>query len=149
MKIARQSNLFINEKFFKSEEFYDIPIMGEAHVQVENKYTSPGDYHLGELIRNFKAQGTQSVNLRAIDNALSSEGILRGDYLTVDLLCKPRNNDVAAIKLGERIYIRKIFYDPQYVRLQSSNASVAPLIIDPKTPGFEILGKVIAVIREL
>ena len=86
---------------------------------------------------------------RAMDNALSSEGILRGDYLTVDLLTKPKNNDVAAMRLGERIYIRKIFYDPQYIRLQSPNVSVAPLIIDPKTPGFEILGKVIAVIREL
>jgi len=60
-----------------------------------------------------------------------------------------KNGDIAVVQLGYKIYIRKIFFEKKRVRLETDSGTPSPLIIDPATPGFEILGKVVTVIREL
>jgi SOS-response transcriptional repressor LexA len=130
-----------------NREFYDIPLLGE--VQVEMNTSTGGDYNIGELIKNFTKNDTRSLTLRAIDDGLASTGILTGDFLTVNIKAKLQNGDIAAIKLGDKIYIRKIYFENNFVRLETEGHSPSPFIIDIKTPGFEIIGKVITVIREL
>jgi len=129
------------------EEFYNIPLMGEVHL--ENEFGAGGDYSLGELIKNFRKQDTQSVTLRALDNGLSGDGIFYGDFLTIDLNSKPKNGTIAAVKLGPKLVIRKTYFDRNLIRLEATDSNSSPIIVDPKTPGFEILGKVHTVIREL
>ena len=131
----------------QDKEFYNIPLLGEVHL--ENNLGSGGDYSLGELIKNFRKKDTQSVTLRALDNGLSDDGIFYGDFLTVDLNSKPRNGDISAVKLGNKIIIRRTLFSGRFVRLEAADSSSSPIIVDPKTPGFEILGKVHTVIREL
>lgn len=129
------------------EEFYNIPLMGEVHL--ENDFGTGGDYSLGELIKNFRKHDTQSVTLRALDNGLSGDGIYYGDFLTVDLSSKPKNGTISAVKLGPKLVIRKIYFERNLIRLEATDSNSSPIIVDPKTPGFEILGKVHTVIREL
>ncbi|GEM_PF-1769010 len=128
-------------------EFYNIPLIGQVHV--ENEWGSGGDYSLGELIRNYKKNDTRYLTLRAADDGLSAVGILQGDFLTVEMNRKPRNGDIAAVRLGERVFIRKTYFERGLIRLETTDPSTAPLIVDAKTPGFELLGKVHTVIREL
>ncbi|HGY55661.1 MAG TPA: hypothetical protein ENK44_08175 [Caldithrix abyssi] len=143
-------NLFIKEDVFKSNEFYNIPLvedMGEVHV--DGPFNSGGNYNLGELIKNFRKKDTPFITVRSVDNGLSADGILQGDFLTVDLKARVRDGDIVAVKLGSRLFIRKKFTQKNLVRLETSGENSQPVIIDPKTPGFEIIGKVSAVIREL
>jgi SOS-response transcriptional repressor LexA len=60
-----------------------------------------------------------------------------------------KDGDIAVIRLGYKIYIRKIYFDKKRVRLETESGNPSPLIIDRETPGFEIVGKVVTVIREL
>ncbi|HHJ53116.1 MAG TPA: hypothetical protein ENJ89_07965 [Caldithrix abyssi] len=129
-----------------SPEFYSIPLIGEVHLEDE---WGPGDYSLGELIQNFRRKETRYLTLRAADDGLIDDGILPGDFLTVDFQTLPASGEIGAVQLGERIYVRKIFFQKKLVRLETSSANPSPLIIDPELPGFQILGKVITVIREL
>ena len=129
------------------EEFYNIPLLGE--VRLENDSGSGGDYTLGELIKNFHKTDTQSITLRALDNGLAGDGIFYGDFLTVDLNSKPNNGAIAAVILGPKLVIRKTYFERGLVRLESTDPGSNPIIVDPKTPGFEILGRVHTVIREL
>lgn len=148
MKSKSVTPLYLNEDLAPgTKDFYNIPLMGEVHF--EDDLGSGGDYSLGELIYNYRQTSSQTATLRALDNGLTEAGILYGDYLTVDLARKPRNGEIGAVKIGDRIYIRKIFYDRQFVRLETADGNSAPLIVDPKIPGFEILGKISTVIREL
>lgn len=148
MKSNSATPLFISGEITPgTKDFYNIPLMGEVHF--EDELGSGGDYSLGELIYNYRQTAAQTATLRALDNGLTEAGILYGDYLTVDLGRKPRNGEIGAVKLGERIYIRKLFYDRQYVRLETADGGSTPLIVDAKTPGFEVLGKISTVIREL
>ncbi len=129
------------------KEFYNIPLLGEVHL--EDTGGAGGNYSLGELIRNFRKHDQRTLTLRTLDNGLEGDGIFHGDYLTVNLNSKLRNSDIAAVRLGEKVIIRKIYFNNQFIRLETTDPFNAPLIVDSKTPGFEIIGKVHTVIREL
>ena len=128
-------------------EFYDIPIMGEAHLESESG--AGGNYSLGELIKNFRSRKTRSLTLRSLDDGLLEDGIFPGDFLTVDLAAKVKSGDIAAVKLGDKIYIRKTVFEKNFIRLEKGRSDNSPLIVDIKTPEFEIIGKISTVMREL
>lgn len=130
-----------------SHEFYNIPLMGQ--VRVENDFDTKGDYNIGELVNNIKNSDTRTISLKAMDDGLSTAGILYDDFLTVTLDTTLQDNDIAAVRLGSRIYIRKIFFEGNLIRLETAAAKSSPLIIESGAPGFEIIGKVTSVIREL
>jgi repressor LexA len=129
------------------KEFYNIPLFGEVKIADKNKTRT--DYDIGEVVTNLRNSASQSLNVRASDDALCRAGIFSGDFLTVHLNRQLKNGDIAVIQLGYKIYIRKIFFQKKHIRLETDSDTPSPLIIDPATPGFQILGKVITVIREL
>ncbi|HID39859.1 MAG TPA: hypothetical protein EYP36_10145 [Calditrichaeota bacterium] len=143
-------SISIKEEIFESDEFYSIPLvedMGEVHV--DGHFASSGNYNLGELIKNFRKKDTPFITVRSVDNGLAADGILRGDFLTVNLKARIQNGNIVAVKLGSRLFIRKKYSHKNLIRLETTGENTNPLIVDPKTPGFEIIGKVTAVIREL
>ncbi len=129
------------------DEFYGIPLIGEVHVEGDGGYH--GDYNIGEIITNIAQKTQKTISLQAADNALEHAGIYKDDFLTVSQNEKLKNGDIAVVKLGYRIYIRKIFFEQKHIRLETADRQPNPLIISMDTPGFEIIGKVVTVIREL
>jgi len=148
MKNPSNKNMFTIKPFTDhNHEFYNIPLLGQ--VRLDDPGQSAGNYSIGELINNIRQDDAQSISLQAIDDGLAAIGILRGDFLTV-MLNKPlKDNDIAVVLLGRRLYIRKIYFIRDLIRLETAAPRSSPLIIEPKTPGFEIIGKVTSVIREL
>lgn len=131
-----------------NHEFYQIPVIGEVHIHGD-EWDSPQHFSLGELIQNFKKEDRQTITVRALDNALTEAGILKNDLLTVNLKQYPRDGDIAAVKFGDKLFIRKIYFHKNYIRLDTSEANPSPVILDENTPDFHILGKVTMVVREL
>jgi len=143
----KPKEMIIKSSTTLDKEFYNIPLFGE--VRIDDKDNPRGDYDIGEIITNSRNSASQSINVRAADDALSRAGIFNGDFLTVHLNRQLKNGDIAVVQLGYKIYIRKIFFEKNRIRLETDSSTPSPLIIDPATPGFQILGKVITVIREL
>ncbi len=131
-----------------NHEFYQIPVIGEVHLH-EDEWNDSSQFSLGKQIQNFRKQDRQTITVRALDDALSGEGILRGDLLTVNLKERPHNGDIAAVTFGDKLFVRKIFFQNKFVRLDTSEEAESPLIVDAHTPDFLILGKVTMVVREL
>jgi SOS-response transcriptional repressor LexA len=129
------------------KEFYNIPLFGEVRIEPDGHFQ--GDYDLGEIITNSRKNEQESLNVRAADNGLSGAGIFKNDFLTVQLNIGLADGDIAVVKLGPKIYIRKIFFEKKHIRLETDSGTPSPFIIDRETPGFEIIGKVTTVIREL
>ena len=129
------------------QEFYDIPLLGQVRFDSSSGYG--GNYNLGELLNNFRKNTSHSVTMQAMDDGLSAKGILSGDFLSIDLQAPLKNSDICAIRLGYKTFIRKIFFEKNFIRFETGASDTSPLIIDPKTPGFDIIGKVTSVIREL
>ena len=130
-----------------NSEFYNIPLLGEVRLVFSE--TSRKPLSIGEIINNFRQTNSQTITMKAMDDGLTDAGILGGDYLTIDLHAAARDSDIVAVKIGYRIYVRKFFHERNLIRLETSSSTPSPLIVDPKIPGFEIIGKVVAIIREL
>ncbi len=129
-------------------EYYQIPVIGEVHLTEEDRKLL-SKFSLGELIQNFQQEDRDSFTVQAMDNALAGAGILKGDFLTINMLSRPHSGDIAAVKFGDRLFIRMIFFDKNYIRLETANETPTPIIIDEDTPNVTILGKVTMVVREL
>ncbi len=129
-------------------EFYQIPVLGEVHVH-HDEWNGSGSYSLGEMLQNFRKEDRQTITVRALDNALTEAGILQGDLLTIDLKQRLRDGDIVAVIFGEKLFIRKIYFHKNFIRLETSEESPSPIILDEKTPDFHLLGKVTMVVREL
>ena len=128
-------------------DFYQIPIIGEVridHTKFEGKGTD-----IGKLIQNIHKSESKIITVQATDDGLEKLNIFKNDFLNVSLMADVKNAEIGVVKLGYKIFVRKIFFEKNWIRLETDSKTNEPLIIDPKTPGFEIIGRVTAIIREL
>ena len=123
-----------------TSDFFNVPVLGMVRAGYPD--SAAGDYDLGDLVANFRKDHNHSITLEVLDNAMENAGILKGDFLTVDLSLRPHDGDIAVIKLGERFFIRKFYRQDKQIRLETASVPPSTLIIETKTPGFEVIGKV-------
>ena len=129
-----------------NSDFFNVPVLGMVRAGYPD--SAAGDYDLGDLVINYRKNHNDSVTLEVLDNAMEKAGILKGDFLTVNITSRPDNGDIAVVKLGERFFIRKFFRQDRQIRLETSTTTPSTLIIETKTPGFEIIGKVQSISRQ-
>ena len=139
------------DKFERSQpinkEFFEVPVLGSV-IPDDPDFTS-GKYELNELVNNYQKQGFTTFNFSILDNAMKNCGILKGDLLSVDFNIPLKDDDIAVFKIGEKILVRKYYRKNNLIRLETADDYPSHLVIEPSTPGFKILGKVVSVTREL
>ena len=145
--MAKRTNSNIKDLQPQNRDFFDVPLLGR--VRPNDRSHLKRDYNLSDLIKNFKKSDLKSITLEVLDDAMQKAGILKGDFLTVKLNLKPQNGDLAVVKLGTKIFLRKFYRQNHFIRLETANDAVVPLVVDEKTPDFEIIGKVISISRQL
>jgi len=129
------------------DEYFDIPLIGLLQP-VSSDYTK-GDYPLADLVTNRFIGDNNQVTLQVTDNAMINAGITKDDYLTIEVTPLLKDGDIAAIKLGERFYIRRFFREGARIRLETADAYPSMQVIETKTPGLFIIGKVVSITRKL
>jgi SOS-response transcriptional repressor LexA len=129
-----------------TRDFFNIPLLGMVRASMSSQ--SNEDYNLSELVSNFQNTDQYSITLEVLDNAMYKAGILKGDYLTIDLQSRPQNGDIVVVKLGERFFIRRCFLQQHLLRLETADEYPSSLVIEDNTPGFQIIGKVSSLSRQ-
>ena len=129
-----------------TQDYFDIPLLGM--VRLDHPSLSPGDYNLSELVSNFKNENSESVTLEVLDDAMHQAGIIKGDFLTIDLHTDPRDGDIVAVKLGERFYIRRYHKQGHRILLLTADSYLSSLVVEDNTPGFQVIGKVTSLSRQ-
>ena len=129
-----------------TRDYFDIPLLGM--VRVDHPSLSSGDYNLSELVSNFKNENNHSVTLEVLDDAMHQAGIIKGDFLTIDLHTHPCDGDIVAVKLGERFYIRRYHKQGHRILLLTADSYPSSLVVEDNTPGFLLFGKVISLSRQ-
>ena len=130
-----------------NKEFFDVPLLGMV-IPDDPDFTS-GKYELNELVNNYQNKNVNTFNFSILDDAMKNCGILKGDLLSVDFNIPLKDDDIAVFKIGEKILVRKFFRQSNLIRLETADDYPSHLVVEPNTPGFKILGKVISVTREL
>jgi SOS-response transcriptional repressor LexA len=129
-----------------TREFSNIPLIGMLNLTDAD---ADPEYQIGDSIRNFQTAGKEFVTLVINDNSMRQAGIIKGDYLTVNLNSNVQDGDLTVVRLGERLYVRQFFRQSStLIRLQTCDEFPAVLVIETKTPDFEIIGRVYSLSRQ-
>jgi SOS-response transcriptional repressor LexA len=131
----------------KKNDFYQIPLIGL--VQIKDNENNIKNYDLAELINNYPGKNNNRITLQVLDNAMIHAGIIQGDFVNIAINDKVKDGDIVVIALGVRIYIRRYYAEKYLIRLETEDKYHSPIVIDPKTPGLKLIGKVISITRQL
>jgi repressor LexA len=98
-----------------------------------------------ELTRNRENVYALRVKGTSMIDALINDG----DIVLMQYINSVENGDMAAVwlKADKEATLKKVFVEPQRVRLQPANSEMQPIYADPDN--VEIQGKVIAVLRQV
>jgi repressor LexA len=91
--------------------------------------------------------GDGLFSLKVIGDSMIGAGIFEGDYVVARQNEIPQKGDIIVAIIGDEATVKKYFPEKNQVRLEPANPSYGPIIVDNKTPGFYIAGKVVGLLR--
>ncbi|RMG68061.1 MAG: hypothetical protein D6715_03335 [Calditrichaeota bacterium] len=127
------------------EEFFRVP---RAEFLLENR-AALNRHSLGELVVNAPHSTDRRFTLPVEDDTMRGAGLQRGDVAVVQPGKEYREGELLAICLGERVLIRRFFLNGKRVRLETDPPAGKTIIVELDTPGFQILGRVVQLLREI
>ncbi|MDD4875747.1 MAG: transcriptional repressor LexA [Dehalococcoidales bacterium] len=115
------------------------PDTWDSTISAETLEVSEGLIQNREGIYALKVKGLSMVDALIND----------GDIVLMQYVNVVDNGEMAAIwlKAEREATLKKVYIEPDYIRLQPANSQMQPIYVDPEN--VEIQGKVIAVIRQL
>jgi len=124
-----------------------IPVLGEIAagnglIAEENIIKNWDPVSSGELPKHTFA-------LLVRGESMIEAGIFEGDIVFIDPNIKPRNGEIAAVLIEGEATIKYIFYENEHIILRPANKVMQKRIIEKNDPSLNILGKVIAMWRQL
>lgn len=125
----------------------DVPLIGRVAAGIPLLAVENVEGHV--RVDRSIASSEETFALRVRGDSMKEAGILEGDII----FAKPQNTagsgDIVVALLGEEATVK--FYRPQSDRicLEPANRYYSPIIIEKGTPGFQILGRVIGLMRKL
>lgn len=157
--LDRQGYIDRDPKVFRSIQLPDrkntvrVPLLGNIAagepipVPSSETWTSEAVETL-ELTEEL-AQGKEVYALRVKGLSMVDALIDDGDIVLMQLASTADNGDMVAawLKDKQEVTLKRLFREPQRIRLQPANSQMRPLYVNPEN--IEIQGRVIGVIRKL
>lgn len=125
----------------------DVPLIGRVAAGIPLLAVENVEGHV--RVDRSIAPSDETFALRVRGDSMKEAGILEGDII----FAKPQNTassgDIVVALLGEEATVK--FFRPQNDRicLEPANRYYSPIIVEKGTPGFQILGRVIGLMRKL
>lgn len=144
MKLKRKNKITAsvesgNESFFEAPrvEFLVDEIRESPHGQI------------GDLIANPMVDKENRLTLVMPDDCMSGAGIRNADLVVIEPQSEYSDGNILAVQLGTQQYVRRYSRAGKRISLQCDPPNQHIIIVEFQTPGFQILGQVIQVIREI
>ena len=109
------------------------PILAEENIE---EYLEVPDVIGGE-------DGDYILQIRG--ESMKNAGILEGDYVVVRPSDDAGNGEIVVALIGEEATVKRIYREPDHIRLQPENDEMDPII----TTEARVLGKVVGVFRKV
>jgi repressor LexA len=98
------------------------------------------------LPASMVASGEPSYLLKVVGRELEEEYVQEGDLLVLQSKTKFQDKDMVLAQVsGQTTFVKRAIYDPPYMRLESTNPEVQPLIL--REDHVHILGVITGLIR--
>lgn len=135
-----------NNRRTETEEFIRLP---KAEFIIERYKGEPLPKHLSALIQNESMSIPKRISVKATDSCMEKAGVMKDDFVVVESGEEYYEGEILAVKLDERTMLRRLFNTKGRLRLECDSSNSPTIIVENRTPGFSILGRVIQVIKEL
>lgn len=81
--------------------------------------------------------------LRVSGESMIEAGILDGDIVVIRQQSTADNGEIVVAMVEDEATLKRIYYEPDHVRLQPENSAMAPIIVEDA----QVLGKLVALFR--
>jgi repressor LexA len=127
--------------------YREIPVLGRvaageplvSEQNVEGTFTLPREWVNGDEAFLLKVQGESMIGAH----------ILPGDHALVRRQATALHGDIVVALLNDEATVKRILFRPDEVILQPENPAMPPIHVKPGEKRFQILGKVIGILRRL
>ncbi len=123
----------------------ELPILGRvaagepllAEQNVEGTFTISRDWVNGDEVFLLKVQGESMIGAH----------ILPGDYALVRHQATAENGEIVVALVNDEATIKRVFFKKDVIVLQPENPSMPPIQVRRGEKSFQIIGKVIGIVR--
>lgn len=128
------------------QSYRELPILGRVAAglpllsdqNLEGTSVVPGDWVNGDEAFLLKVQGDSMIGAH----------ICPGDQALVRRQSTAENGDIVVALLNDEATVKRIFFRPDGVVLQPENPAMAPIPVKKSEKNFQIIGKVIGILRK-
>ena len=129
------------------QSYRELPILGRVAAgqpllsdqNLEGTSVVPQDWVNGDEAFLLKVQGESMIGAH----------ICPGDQALVRRQSSAENGDIVVALVDDEATVKRIFFRPDGVLLQPENPAVPPIHVDPSAQRFQILGKVVGLLRKM
>jgi len=124
----------------------EVPILGRIAAGIPITAT---ENHEGRVsVDRSIAPTDDTFALRVRGESMIEAGIREGDVIFARPQRTADSGDIVVAMIGDEATVK--FYKPVGARilLEPANSRFKPIVVDPGTPGFQILGKVVGLMRK-
>jgi len=138
----------IPQSAFRNPQSYrELPILGRVAAgqpllsdqNLEGTTVVPADWVNGDEAFLLKVQGESMIGAH----------ILPGDQALVRRQSTAENGDIVVALLNDEATVKRILFKPDGIVLQPENPAMAPIQVRKGEKSFQILGKVVGILRKL
>ena len=116
-----------------------VPTSDSWHIEAEEMVEVPADMLPGNI---------QAFALRVRGNSMIDAYVVDGDIIILEATPAAENGQMVAAWLPDdnTATLKKVYYEPNRIRLEPANESMAPIYVDPDN--LMVQGRVVAVLRK-
>ncbi len=127
--------------------FRELPILGRvaagepllAEENVEGTFTISREWVNGDEVFLLKVQGESMINAH----------ILPGDYALVRRQATAENGDIVVALVNDEATVKRVLFKKDLVILQPEHPTMLPIQVHKGEKSFQIIGKVVGILRRL
>ena len=125
---------------------HGIPVLGK--VKMADTLMSPENLEASLRPTELFDVSADTFAIKVTDNALEDSDIREGDYVVIKHGEPVESDDVAAVRMGEDVLVRRVQYKNGSVRLVGDDSSVEEIEEDRDAEDLDILGPMRGLIRK-
>lgn len=148
----RARSISLSDLVAPFERALRVPVVGRiragspvlAQEQVEGHVVVDGAW-LGRTTASAQAE---HFALKVKGDSMINAGILEGDFVIIRQQTTAQDGDIVIALLGEEATIKRFFKEQDHIRLQPEHPTMEAIIVS-KQQSLQVLGKVVAVFRQI
>lgn len=148
----RARSISLSDLVAPFERALRVPVVGRiragapvlAQEQVEGYVVVDGAW----LGANASSTQIEHFALKVKGDSMINAGILEGDFVIIRQQSTAQDGDIVIALLGEEATIKRFFKEQDHVRLQPEHPTMEAILVGKQQP-FQVLGKVVAVFRQI